>query len=145
MSEGYDLLVTKIATGIQKSMVDDYGSGVVSYDYPSTSVKDPTKTEWQEHDGEDVYIPEDGLKIEGADLTVKLCYTGAWKSWPSAMEGMLKFMLGGMVSLHDCYTDTDWSKCYFKSLEDIDIFSNESCGDVVQYSIKFRLTNFTQE
>lgn len=145
MSEGYDLLITKIATSTQKSMVNDYGSGVVSYERPSVSVKEPTKTDWQELDGEDVYISSDGLKIDGSDLTVKLCYVGGWKTWPSVFESILKFVLGGMVNLHDCYTDTDWKNCYFKSLEDIDAYSDESCGDVVQYSMKFRVTNFEQE
>lgn len=144
-AEGYDLLVKRDIDDAGISMVEKYGSGVVSYERPSVSAKDPTKAEWQELDGEDVYIPEDGLKIQGADLSVKLCYVGDYQTWPSVSALLTKYLLGGMLSLTDCYTGEKWPSCYFKSMEDVDVYSTEDCGDVVQYTLKFRLTNFSGE
>lgn len=136
--EGYDLLLT--SGEVTKSMVDDFGSGVVEYKRPEFQSKKVATNDWVMEDGEEIFFPEGGLKSSAGDLEVSLCYAGKHKSWPGVRGKLLDFLKGAVFTVEDAYNDRTYEGCYFSGLSNEDVFSDESAGDVVTYDLKFRVT-----
>lgn len=136
--EGYDLLLT--AGGKTVSMVDSYGSGVVEYKRPEFQSKKVATNDWVMEDGEEIFFPSGGLKTSAGDLEVSMCYAGAYKSWPGVKDKLVPFLRSAVFTVEDAYNGTSYEGCYFSGLSNEDVFSDESAGDVVTYSLKFRVT-----
>ena len=137
--EGYDLVLTP--EGLAPiSMVDRFGSGVVEYKRPEYQSKKVATNDWVMEDGEEIYIPEEGLKKGAGDLQVSLCYAGAYKSWPGVREQLMNLLFRSVFTIEDAYNGTTYEGCYFSGMSNEDVFSDESAGDVVTYDLKFRVT-----
>lgn len=141
MTAKYDLLVVN-PSGLRKSFVDDFSSGTTEVSMPSWETKELPSNEWKDVEGEDIYIPKNGLYLGGADFEVKMCYKGDAGSWSNKEIEIVTFLKGSFLGVYCAYASEGWGACYFKEISDIDIFSNESIGDVVEYKLKFHLTKY---
>lgn len=137
-NEGYDMLLTSVNE--TRSMVRNFGSGVVEYKRPEFQSKKVATNDWVMEDGEEIFFPEGGLKSGAGDLEVSLCYAGTYKSWPGVRTEILKFLRSSVFEVKDEYNGTTYEGCYFNGLSNEDVFSDESAGDVVTYDLKFRVT-----
>lgn len=135
----YDLIIfTK--DGQKYSLVDDFSSGVTEINMPSWETKELASNDWKAYDGDDVFIPEDGLRLQGADLDVSLCYDGVYGSWGETQFRLIAMLKKGIMGVLVPYSSERWNSVYFKGLTDIDVFSDPSMGDVVEYKLKLRIT-----
>lgn len=137
-NEGYDLLLT--SENETRSMVHNFGSGVVEYKRPEFQSKKVATNDWVMEDGEEVFFPEGGLKTSAGDLEVSMCYAGTYKSWPGVRTEILKFLRVSVFTVKDAYNGTTYEGCYFNGMSNEDVFSDERAGDVVTYDLKFRVT-----
>lgn len=136
----YDLIIfTK--DGQRHSLVDDFNSGVTELNMPSWETKELASNDWKDYDGDDVFIPEDGLRLQGGDLEVSLCYDGIYGSWGETQFGLIQMLTMGVMGVLIPYSSEKWNMVYLKGLTDIDVFSDPSMGDVVEYKLKFRIAN----
>lgn len=135
----YDLIIfTK--DGKRHSLVDEFKSGVTEFNMPSWETKELASNDWKDYDGDDVFIPEDGLRLQGADLEVSLCFDGVYGEWGETMFALVKMLRKGIMGVVIPYSSERWNSVYFKGLTDVDVFSAPSMGDVVEYKLKFRIT-----
>lgn len=141
MIEKYDLLVVN-TLGERKSLVYDFYSGVTEANMPSWNTKELPSNEWKDIEGEDVYVPLNGLHFGGADFEVKLCYRGEVGSWSDKEIELLNFLKGSFLGVYCAYTSEGWGACYLKEISDIDVFSDKNIGDVVEYKLKFHITKY---
>lgn len=141
MTAKYDLLVVNTKK-IRKSLANNFSSGVLGVTMPSWETKELPKNEWKDTEGEDVYIPPDGLHFGGADFEVKLCYKGTEGSWTHTEIVMLNYLRSSFLAVYCSYAEEGWGACYFTGISDIDIFSDPVAGDIVEYTLKFHLTKY---
>lgn len=134
----YDLIIfTK--DGERHSLVDEFKSGVTEINMPSWETKELASNDWKGYDGDDVFIPENGLRLQGADLEVSLCFDGVYGEWGETQFALVKMLRMGIMGVVIPYSSEHWNSAYFKGLTDIDVFSDPSMGDVVEYKLKFRI------
>lgn len=134
----YDLVVFP-KTGERINFVIDFKSGVTEINMPSWETKELASNDWKDYDGDDVFIPEDGLKMQGSDLEVSLCYDGVYESWGEMQFKIVNTLKQGVIGLAIPYSSEIFNCVYFKGMTDIDVFSDPSIGDVVEYKLKFRI------
>lgn len=128
------------------SFMADFGSGVMEYGHPEYEIKEPYKNDWPEENGEDVYVPASGFKLQGADLTVALCYVGRVGTWSSMYKKIVYTLRTfGLFNVYNPYNEDTYYGCHFSSLTDIDAYSDENAGDIVTYKVKFRITDTNEK
>lgn len=137
--EGYDLVVNGV------SFVEKYGSGVVEYERPAYETKDVPTNDWCDEDGEDALFPEGGLVFKGGELRVKMCYSGKYGSWDEVSDSMLRFLRSSVLKVVDGFSGKTYYGCYFKGMSDEDVWCDKSAGDVVTYTLGFRVTQLMEE
>lgn len=81
-------------------------------------IKEPPKRDWFDEDGDDVYIPTDGVKFKAYDLEATFIYVGSKSTIREDISNFIDFlygrkdsdgnkMTGGvMLSIYDEYTET---------------------------------------
>lgn len=125
------------------SLVDDFSSGVTELNMPSWETKELASNDWKDYDGDDVFIPEDGLRLQGGDLDVSLCYDGVYGSWGETQFRLVAMLRKGMMGMLLPYSSEKWNTVYFKGLTDIDVYSDPSIGDIVEYKLKLRIVRYS--
>lgn len=134
----YDLIIfTK--DGKKHSLVDEFKSGVTEFNMPSWETKELASNDWKDYDGDDVFIPEDGLRLQGADLEVSLCFDGIYNEWGETQFNLITLLTEGVMGVVIPYSSEKWNMVYFKGMTDVDVFSDPSIGDVVEYKLKLRI------
>lgn len=141
MEKKYDLLVVN-STGVRKSFVDDFSSGVIESTMPTWSTKDLPSNDWKDVEGEDVYIPPKGLYFGGSDFEVKMCYKGEEGTWSDKEIEITDFLKSSFLGVYNSYASEGWGACYLKEISDVDVYSDKSVGDVVEFKLKFHITKY---
>lgn len=137
----YDLLVVN-TSGERKSLVDNFSSGVIEATMPTWKTKELPSNEWKDTEGEDIYVPKDGLHFGGADFEVKMCYKGEEGTWSDKEIELVNFLKGGFLGVYCAYANEGWGACYLQEISDVDVYSDENVGDVVEYKLKFHITKY---
>lgn len=136
----YDLVVyNSSATPKRRSFAEDFSAGVMEFSLPSFEVKELPANDWKDVEGEEVYVPEK-LLLGAGDLEVKLCYRGERGTFWSHKTLVLHYLLqGGKIAVQLPYAQVGYTDAYFKGISEIDVYSDDSVGDVVTYKLKFRV------
>lgn len=143
MTNKSDLIVfTK--DGTEKSFMNDFGSGITEYTHPTFEVKELPSNDWKDEDGEDIYVPPNGLNFNSSDLEFKMCYSGEYETFGSVLDSIIECLKSGFLAVKFHYTCEKWYACLLKSIGDFDVYSNKSVGDVVEYKITFKIVNHTK-
>lgn len=137
----YDLLVVN-TSGERKSLVEDFSSGVIEATMPTWKTKELPSNEWKDTEGEDVYVPKDGLHFGGADFEVKMCYKGEEGTWSDKEIELVSLLKGSFLGVYCSYANEGWGACYLQEISDVDVYSDENVGDVVEYKLKFHITKY---
>lgn len=121
--------------------------------------KDLPKREWYDEDGEDVYVPTDGLKMKAYDMEVKFLYVGTEDAMADDLKGFIDFICGRtnvvngsvvtvdvkknvMLKVYDEYTDTGRQGVYVQSVDnELYFFNDVSVDAIAQFKVKFRVTD----
>lgn len=95
MAQEYDFLMKKSKDGSEVvSSLLDFGFAVSEIPWPDDTVKELATRQWPGEDGEDVYIPPSGLKLEAFDLEVKFCFKGLINKACIAHEALRDYLTG---------------------------------------------------
>lgn len=95
MAQEYDFLMKKNKDGSEVvSSLLDFGFAVSEIPWPDDTVKELATRQWPGEDGEDVYIPPSGLKLEAFDLEVKFCFKGLINKACIAHEALRDYLTG---------------------------------------------------
>ena len=140
--------------------IDNYGVACQEFPFkvlPET--KELPKRDWYDEDGEDVYVPSDGMKFKAYDLEVKFIYSDIHA--PSRASGITKekymrdkigafieFICGRNTSgkpflkIYDEYTKTGRRGVYVLSVDNELYFYNDvSIDAIAEFKVKFRVTD----
>lgn len=140
MVAAYDLIV--IHNSEQKSFVNDFGSGVETCNTPNWAIKELASNDWKDCEGKDYYVPSDGLLFGEAELEIDLCYSGKYNTWTDTCDSILDFMRKGEMQVYCGYSKEGWTSCIFSGISDVDYYADEMSGDVVEYTIKFKIMKY---
>lgn len=142
--------------------------GVVCQEFPFKHLpesKELPKRDWFDEDGEDSYIPKDGLKAKAYDLEVKFLYVNnsdeeRKRSGSTMTESELVAKMktdlvsfinnlygkdndgASLMKIYDEYTCTGRRGVYVLSVDNDLFFNSDSSSDVIaQFKVKFRVTD----
>lgn len=122
--------------------------GVVCKDFPFAvygETKELPKRDWKDEDGEDTFIP-DRLYMQAYDLDVEFAYKGEMDTANEKVIGFLDYLSGkddsgAELKVYDTYTKIGRQSVYYKSVEP-DLFVRKTDeGDVLTFSVTFRVTD----
>ena len=123
---------------------------VVCQEFPfkfMPETKELPSRKWYDKDGEDVYIPSDGLKLEAYDIEAKFLYVGTQKDMTTDIEGFIKFICGRdqngspLLKVYDEYTKTGRKGIYVKEVDNELLAYDDLNSHVIGvFKVKFRVT-----
>lgn len=110
--------------------------------------KDLAKREWHDEHGEDVYIPNDGLKFKAYDLEASFLYVGKQEDMQTELFSFVNFISGRntggspMLAVYDEYTQTGRRGVYVQSINN-DLFAYDDMNPevIARFKVKFRVTD----
>lgn len=111
-------------------------------------VKELAKRDWYDENGEDVYIPTDGLKFKAYDMEVKFLYVGTETNMSAELNGFINFLYGRnsggspCLAIYSEYTKTGRRGVYVSEIgnELLDYDDNDPQA-VGVFKVKFRVTD----
>lgn len=114
--------------------------------------KELAKRDWNDEDGDDVYIPTDGLKFKAYDMEVKFIYVGTEESMSNDIRGFINFLYGRnlngfpLLKIYDEYTKAGRRGVYVLSVDDEMLAYDDVNDNVIGvFKVKFRVTEPTRE
>lgn len=134
------------------SVVDTYATyGIVCQEFPFKYMpepKEPAKRDWYDENGEDVYIPTDGLKLQAYDVEAKFLYAGKVNEMHTKIKGFITFLYGrnsggsSMMAIYDEYTKIGKRGVYVaEASEDIYFYNEKAPKGIATFKVKFRVTD----
>jgi hypothetical protein len=112
------------------------------------ATKELAKREWPDEDGEDVFIPSDGLRFKAYDLEVKFLYVSTEEDMASDLAGFISFIYGRntngapLLSIYDDYTKEGRRGVYVLEVNNEFLaYDDANDGVVGEFKVKFRVTD----
>lgn len=125
--------------------------------------KDLPNREWHDEDGDDTYMPSDGLKFKGYNMEVKFLYVGTEQDMSTDLKDFVDFICGRinvtksgnvytkvknsptknvMLAVYDEYTKTGRRGVYVNEVGNDLLAYDDANTDVIGiFKIKFRVTD----
>ena len=110
--------------------------------------KELPKRNWHDENGEDVYIPTDGLKFKPYDIEIKFLYVGKDQTMFTDINGFIEFLYGRntngspLLAIYDEYTKTGRRGVYVTEVSNEFLTNDDSNPEVVgSFKVKFRVTD----
>ena len=110
--------------------------------------KELPKRDWNDENGDDVYIPSDGLKFKAYDMEVKFLYVGKESDMPSDITGFIVFICGKnangspLLAIYDEYTKNGRQNVIVESVDNELYFYNDISADAIaEFKVKFRVND----
>ena len=110
--------------------------------------KELAKRDWFDENGEDVYIPTDGLTFKAYDVVADFLYVGEKESMSQDLISFINFIYGKntngspFMSVYDEYTQTGRRGVYVKSVgNDLLSYTDNSSGVIASFKVTFRVTD----
>jgi hypothetical protein len=110
--------------------------------------KELAKRDWYDENGEDYYVPSDGLKFKAYDLDAKFLYVGTEAQMQSDLKGFIEFLYGKnnsgspVLAVYDEYTKTGRRGV---TVQDVDpellAYDDQNSEVIGQFKIKFRVAD----
>ncbi len=121
--------------------IDDYGLYCMDIPFAvATGAKELTKRDWHDEDGEDVYMPKDGLRLSAYDIDVKFGYRGGRFGANDSINAFLDFVRRGMLKMYCDYTRIGRRHVVFSKLSDkATLVRDIDEGDLLVITATFRV------
>ena len=110
--------------------------------------KELAKRDWYDENGEDVYIPTDGLKFNAYDLEAKFLYVGTEADMQSDLRGFINFLYGRntggapMLAVYDEYTKTGRRGLIVQEVDnELLAYDDKNANVIGVFKVKFRVTD----
>lgn len=110
------------------------------------SVKEPEKNDWADEDGDDEYIPDDGLKMQAFEIEIKLGYKGDKKTANDRLQNLLNYLTGrdgtgSTMKLYSTYTGIGYNDVRFKSISDDAELVRDDDGDILIIKVTLKVND----
>lgn len=112
----------------------------------SGEVKEPENNEWADEDGDDEYLPEDGLKMKAFEIDMKLGYKGDKNTANDKLETLLEYLTGRdgsgtRMKIYSSYTKIGYNDVRFKSISDDAELVRDDNGDILVIKITLKVND----
>ena len=112
------------------------------------TTKELAKRDWPDEDGEDVFMPADGLKFKAYDLEVKFLYVGSEENMSVDLNSFIGFIYGRnedgspLLAIYDEYTQQGRRGVYALEVNNEFLaYDDANDGVVGEFKVKFRVTD----
>ena len=110
--------------------------------------KELPKRDWYDEDGDDIYIPTDGLKFKAYDMEMKFIYVGTEQTMKNDIMGFINFIYGRnengspLLKIYDEYTKIGRKGIYVSNVDDELLAYDDVNENVIGiFKVKFRVTD----
>lgn len=108
--------------------------------------KEPSKNDWKDEDGDDEYIPEDGLRMQAFEIELKLGYKGTKDTANAKLEALLKYLTGrdgsgARMKIYSTYTKIGYNEVRFVSISDDAKLVRDADGDILVVTITLKVND----
>lgn len=111
-------------------------------------IKDLASEDWTDEDGEDVFMPTEGLKFKAYDLDATFLYVGTQESMANDLSQFINFLYGRnqygspWLAVYDEYTKTGRRGIYVKEVgNELIAYDSANVEVIGQFKVKFRVTD----
>lgn len=118
--------------------------GMYCMDIPfmmATKAKEPSKREWKDEDGDDEYIPVEGLKMSAYEMSVKFGMKGNKDTANKNLKAFLDYLRGGTMKLYCDYTKIGRQNVRFVSIGEDATLVRDANGDLLITKITFKVND----
>ena len=110
--------------------------------------KELPKRDWYDEDGDDIYIPTDGLKFKAYDMEMKFIYVGTEQTMKNDIRGFINFIYGRnengspLLKIYDEYTKIGRKGIYVSNVDNELLAYDDVNENVIGiFKVKFRVTD----
>lgn len=112
----------------------------------ANEVKEPENNEWADEDGDDEYLPEDGLKMKSFEIDIKLGYKGDKGTANDRLQRLLDYLTGRdssgpRMKIYSTYTKIGYNDVRFKSISDDAELVRDDSGDILVIKITLKVND----
>lgn len=150
MAEFYKLYMQKESDGSQiVETIADFGLYCAEIKFaPKYKAKEMTSRDWHDENGNDEYIPEDGIKLSACDMEIKFCYKGSKFSANSVFDKFIAYLTGAngdgaSMKIYCDYTKTGKSGVRFSKISDDAELVRDNDGDILVFKVEFKVNHPT--
>ena len=111
-------------------------------------IKELAKRDWYDENGDDVYIPTDGLKFKAYDIDVTFLYVGSQAQMYDDIKGFVSFLYGRnaggspILAVYDLYTKTGRRGIYVSNVDnELYEYDDKNPEVIAQFKVKFHVTD----
>ena len=103
--------------------------------------KDVYTNEWKDEDGDDEYIPAEGLKMSAYEMSVKFGMKGDKGTANKNLKAFLDYLRGGTMKLYCDYTKIGRQNVRFVSIGEDATLARDAGGDLLIIKITFKVND----
>ncbi len=125
-----------------KDTITDFGMYVSESPFkPCDSVKEPTKRDWYDEDGDDEYIPADGLRMASYENKVKFLFKGDTFDATERTKNFIEYLrTAGMMKMYCEFNQIGRQHVRLKSI-DPTLYRDTNDGDILSLSVTFKFND----
>jgi len=145
------LYIQKITNSDTESETKETGSdfGFYGMEIPfmmQAEAKEPSRNDWKDEDGDDEYIPQNGLRIQAFEIEIKLGYKGSKDTANAKLEAFLKYLTGrdgsgARMKIYSTYTKIGYNEVRFVSISDDAELVRDTDGDILIVTITLKVND----
>lgn len=105
-----------------------------------SEAKDVTKRSWYDEDGDDEYIPENGLYVQSYENSVKFGFKGDEFGANEKLRSFLDYLCSGMMKMYCEFNKVGRQHVRFKSVKQT-LYRDEKDGDLLVVTITFKFND----
>ena len=108
---------------------------------PCSSVKEPTKREWYDEDGDDEYVPADGLRMASYENNVKFLFKGDAFDATEKTKNFVEYLkAAGLMKMYCEFNKIGRQHVRLKSI-DPTLYRDTTDGDILALSVTFKFND----
>lgn len=145
------IYVQKLTDGGTEAQVKELGAdfGFYGMEIPftiATEAKEPSRNDWMDEDGDDEYLPSDGLKLQAFEIELKLAYKGEKATANTKIEALLDYLTGrdgtgASFKIYSTYTRKGYNAVRFASLGDDAELVRSDDGDILVITVRLKVND----
>lgn len=143
MAKYFRIYLQKESDGAEvKDTIADFGMYVSESPFkPCDSVKEPTKREWYDEDGDDEYIPADGLRMASYENKIKFLFKGDVFDATEKTKNFVEYLrTAGLMKMYCEFNKVGRQHVRLKSI-DPTLYRDIDDGDILSLSATFKFND----
>lgn len=140
-------------TNVGNALDTQEAFNVVCEEFPFSylpEIKELAKRDWFDEDGEDVYVPQNGIKFKAYNSDVTFLYVGTQANMQSEIGSFISFITGRntggspILAIYDEFTQTGRQGVLVNKIDN-SLFTYDDMNEhvIARFKVKFRFTDPT--